>query len=1775
MDGAGLVTAVGNGTATVTAASGEAAGSAAVAVDQAAAEVRVSPDSVTFAAIGDTARLAAMAVDANGHAVADAEVKWSSDDTLVAVVDSAGLVTAVGDGDVSVAAASGEAAGGATVTVDQAVAEVRVSPDSVTFAAIGDTARLAAMAVDANGHAVADVEVAWSSGDTLVAVVDSAGLVTAVGGGDVSVAAASGEAAGSAAVAVDQAAAEVRVSPDLVTFAAIGDTARLAAMAVDANGHVVADAEVKWSSGDTLVAVVDSAGLVTAVGNGDASVTAASEGAAGAAAVTVVQTAAKVQVSPNSVAFGAIGDTARFIAKVLDANGHVVADAEVAWSSGDTLVAVVDSAGLVTAVGNGDASVTAASEGVAGAAAVTVVQTAAKVQVSPNSVALGAVGDTARFIAKVLDANGHVLNGAVLEWSSANQAVAVVMDRTGLLRAVGNGETTVTARNGGVGGNATVLVGERAILSRERAVLEMFYNATGGADWVRSDNWLTGAPLDTWYGIAVQPMGRVLGIRLRQNGLTGVLPDELGELGELKAIDLGNDNWSFGSGCFRPNPPRLSARAMRSPSGGLQATGGQSPAGGSVRVWTRYEDGRLIHANGSEDLPPLRVGLGAPNQVSGHIPPALGGLANLELLDLSGNLLSGPLPKELGQLSKLEVLFLTANLLSESIPMTFGDLSALRQLRLGGNSLSGGLPATLGRLRALEILGVAANALSGPLPPELGNLRRLQELSAFGNGFVGSLPSTIGNLVELRDLLLTCSHLTGPIPWEIGGLRRLERLWMFGNQSSGDIPASIGHLSQLREMNLGYNFLTGPLPLEIGNLASLEKLDLAGNNLKGSLPPELGNLMRLRTLDLSRNYLAGALPPELGKLASLQSLDLLGNDLTGLLPSTLGNLTSLRSLEIGQNNLTGTLPSELANLANLKALALGANSITGTIPVKLGNMTNLEFLSLGANNLTGSIPRTLAKLKNLRSLELANNNLSGSLPRELGNLTSLEGLSLGENSITGPIPPELGDLTSLKTLLLGRNGLSGPIPPELGNLTRLESLSLFANNLAGSIPPALGSLTRLRTLFIWQNPLLNGPLPRALMRIPLERFYWRGTNLCSPRGREFQDWLAGIPNRWGEGSCRLVPRETLAAFYDATGGGSWTANTNWMTDAPVSLWHGITVEDSLVVALRLPDNGLEGALPPEIGGFADLKRLDLSGNRLSGALPDDLAVLDSLGALDLSDNQFEGTLPGSLTGLGALRELDWANSGACAPEAGWFQGWLSGLDRRSGPDCRGPFALEFAADAVTQATSGIEGPIPLIGGRAAAVPVFAAADRVNDLRPKVRITVHSRTGSTRVEESILGSHRGIPVTFDVAGLDTSTPVVIPGSQLSPGAELVVELDPESAIPRSPRVPLRFPRQGRLELDVREMPPMNLTIVPVLVESGTDSSVLGWVRDADDAPVEFMRAVLPVGDLAVAVREPLKRSAEPVGRAGWHSLLQDIDLLRTTEGGTGYWYGAVGQVAWGIIGLAYIDGRRASAGIADAEVFAHEIGHNMGLLHAPCGGPAQVDPDYPYSDGSIGVWGWDPRTGEFREPATPELMSYCGGGFRNGPPQWISDYHFGKAMEHRLSAEGSSSATAAATADDRRASRLLLRGGVSPEGELRLDPAFVLDAPALTPGGGGPYRIRGHARDGRELFALNFDMTRDSQGGGGFLFLLPFEAGRLAGLSRIELAGPEGSVALDGRTPVDPVAMVVDRTTGRIRSILRGEAARRAAGEAAADAAGQGTGQTTVTLVSTGVPDVSR
>ena len=304
------------------------------------------------------------------------------------------------------------------------------------------------------------------------------------------------------------------------------------------------------------------------------------------------------------------------------------------------------------------------------------------------------------------------------------------------------------------------------------------------------------------------------------------------------------------------------------------------------------------------------------------------------------------------------------------------------------------------------------------------------------------------------------------------------------------------------------------------------------------------------------------------------------------------------------------------------------------------------------NGLAGSMPAELGDLTRLESLVLFAERLTGPIPPELGRLTNLGQLNFQNNQLTGPIPAELGQLENAFSLALDNNEFTGPIPPELGQLANLQWLSIRGNDLSGSIPAALGRLAKLRGLYLDRNAL-TGRTPLELTNLRnLEFFDVSGNTVCVPSDPAFQAWRAEIEARgsFRGNSCdeHAGDRETLAAFYDATGGPDWTDDTNWKSDEPLYTWYGVTTGGGgRVAGIWLPRNNVTGTLPALLGELTSLKVLELGGNRFSGSIPVEFGNLRHLEKLSLygprmaeDDEGLTGPIPTELGNLVELTELD-------------------------------------------------------------------------------------------------------------------------------------------------------------------------------------------------------------------------------------------------------------------------------------------------------------------------------------------------------------------------------------------------------------------------------------------------------------------------------------------------------------------------------------------------------
>lgn len=360
----------------------------------------------------------------------------------------------------ALAAAASGACGSEPTSESGPVATIALSAADVSVAA-GAEQPVTAQVLDEGGRQLTRRAIVWTSRDNAIATVVASSVASAVVRG-----VAPGTTEISANVAGRFAVATVRVLPQPVATVVVqpvaldlrvGGSRALTARTLAASGTELPGRVVTFSSGDPSVATVSTAGIVTGVAPGSATITVASEGRTTLVAATVTPVpVASVAITPGT-ADVTLGATLALSAATLDSIGRPLAGRAVAWSTGDATVAAVSAAGVVTGVGVGSTRVTATSGGQS--ASIPVVVTArpvAAVSVSLTPATL-APGESAPLVVRLTDATGQTLAGRAIAYASDASGVATV-SAAGVVTAVAPGQATISATSEGVRGTVVVRV---------------------------------------------------------------------------------------------------------------------------------------------------------------------------------------------------------------------------------------------------------------------------------------------------------------------------------------------------------------------------------------------------------------------------------------------------------------------------------------------------------------------------------------------------------------------------------------------------------------------------------------------------------------------------------------------------------------------------------------------------------------------------------------------------------------------------------------------------------------------------------------------------------------------------------------------------------------------------------------------------------------------------------------------------------------------------------------------------------------------------------------------------------------------------------------------------------------------------------------------------------------------------------------------------------------------------------------------------------------------
>ncbi len=519
--------------------------------------------------------------------------------------------------------------------------------------------------------------------------------------------------------------------------------------------------------------------------------------------------------------------------------------------------------------------------------------------------------------------------------------------------------------------------------------------------------------------------GRFTKIKLSNMGLSGPIPQSIGDLTELTHLGLKNNNLT-----------------------------GEMPE--SIGNLTNLTQLNL-----------------ADNAISGIIPDTIGNLISLRHLVLSNNGFSGSIPNSIGDLSALHTFLADSNNLSGTIS---SDICILYQnfidYNLAGNNFCQSLPTCLDTPEKIGYQNCDTSCSTGYVHNNgycysQTDLSVLDSLIINQNSLNMKMDADSSQMIEPLEL--------GTQEWSAGRLEKLDCHWVdtASCNLSITIPENIIELDSLKYLNLQENSLSGKLPDGFGNLSALEYLNLQDNNLTGSVPETIGDLPELSTLKLQNNKIgcyefdsaedicrvhcndddidicSGYVAENICKIEPIENVDLSNNMLCPCYPECLteefSNFENLQDTEDcsycneGYERVCYGLPESVIiqegdslcfktdNLAVLDTfiinsletlpdsldLSMDVDSSNTIQPLELGiqywGNGQLIYFNASGRGLSGGIPESIDNLDSLRFLIISNNYLSGELPVSIYTLLGLDYqldyLNLSGNQLTGYISP--------------------------------------------------------------------------------------------------------------------------------------------------------------------------------------------------------------------------------------------------------------------------------------------------------------------------------------------------------------------------------------------------------------------------------------------------------------------------------------------------------------------------------------------------------------------------------------------------------------------------------------------------------------------------------------------------------------------------------------------------------------------------------------------------
>ncbi|OGO34447.1 MAG: hypothetical protein A2W35_03530 [Chloroflexi bacterium RBG_16_57_11] len=357
---------------------------------------------------------------------------------------------------------------------------------------------------------------------------------------------------------------------------------------------------------------------------------------------------------------------------------------------------------------------------------------------------------------------------------------------------------------------------------------------------------------------------------------------------------------------------------------------------------------------------------------------------------------------------------------------------------------------------------------------------------------------------------------------------------------------------------------------------------------------------------------------------------------------------------------------------------------------------------------------------------------------------------------------------------------------------------------------------------------------------------------------------------------------------------------------------------------------------------------------------------------------------------------------------------------------------------ITQATQNLSNTVSLVAGKSTLVRVYVQTDGDVAIQGVHVSLSGTRNGSQLNGSPISAGPKSVTKSWSRGDLNTSFNFSLPSEWLLGTVTLQIRLDPNNAISEGSETN----NLSTTVANFNNVPALDVKVVPI--QYNDPRSGLTFPPAGSNYLAPGLVRMYPINSAAVTRREYISWSQNLAIDTNWQNLLSRIATLKQTDNApeARIYYGLVplrddsGNVWFrsGVAGIGYV-GYRASVGLADlspyidgSEIANHEIGHNLGRSHAPCG--VSGDPNFPYAGGLIGQFGLRVDLMQLFDPAIyADIMGYC-------EPVWISDYTY-QALFNNQVAVGASPQTSQPVVPS-----LLVRAALLDDGTVQLEPAYA-------------------------------------------------------------------------------------------------------------------------------------